>query len=126
MDVSNVEQLLQNPAVAAKIAEFRIRYFIWIDGFTSTINSSGSVSCAVGPGGGGCIGFKSWDDEANYEAAIWDLRDTNVSGKINTETSGTSYVPAMIIPIPLLARVKATACRAMSNQLLSLMVITDD
>jgi len=126
MDVSNVEQLLQNDAVAAKIEGFHIRYFIWIDGFTETTDSTGSVSCAIGPGGGGCIGFKSWDDEANYEASIWDLAEANVSGKINTETSGTSYVPAMIVPIPLLARVKATACNAMADELLTFIVGTGD
>ena len=118
MDVANLDRLISNPAVARKFDEFGIRYFIWIDGFTNTTDSAGSISCAVGPGGGGCIGFKSWDDEANYEASVWDLKDARVAGKINTETAGTSYVPAVIIPIPLLARVKATACNAMAEQLL--------
>jgi hypothetical protein len=119
MDVRNMAELLKNPAVSNKLENFRLRYFIWIDGFTETTDSAGSVSCAVGPGGGGCIGFKSWDDESNYEASIWDLAQSRVSGKINTETSGTSYLPAVIIPIPLLARVKATACDAMADQLLT-------
>jgi len=119
MDVSNMQRLLENPAVAGRLETFRLRYFVWIDGFTETTDSTGSVSCAVGPGGGGCLGFKSWDDESHYEASIWDLEQQGVSGKINTETSGTSYVPAVIIPIPLLARVKATACSAMADQLLT-------
>lgn len=117
MDVENLDSLISNPAVAAKFEEFGIRYFVWIDGFTETTDRAGSVSCAVGPGGGGCLGFKTWDDEAKYEASIWDLKDISVSGKINTETAGTSYVPAVIIPIPLLARVKATACDAMAVRL---------
>ena len=119
MDVRNMERLLEKPAVANRLEQFRLRYFVWIDGFTETTDSAGSVSCAVGPGGGGCIGFKSWDDESHYEASIWDLEQSRISGKINTETSGTSYVPAVIIPIPLLARVKATACNAMADQLLT-------
>ncbi len=119
MDVSNMERLLENPAVAARLEKFRLRYFVWIDGFTETTDSAGSVSCAVGPGGGGCLGFKTWDDESHYEASIWDLEQQRESGKINTETSGTSYVPALIVPIPLLARVKATACSAMADQLLT-------
>ncbi len=122
MDVANLDRLIKNSAVATKFDEFQIRYFVWIDGFTETTSSAGSVSCAVGPGGGGCIGFKTWDDEANYEAAIWDLKDTALAGKINTETAGTSYLPAIIIPIPLLARVKATACNAMADQLRSFIV----
>lgn len=119
MDVSNMQRLLENPAIANRLEKFRLRYFVWIDGFTETTDSAGSVSCAVGPGGGGCLGFKTWDDESNYEASIWDLEQQRESGKINTETSGTSYVPALIVPIPLLARVKATACSAMADQLLT-------
>lgn len=122
MDVANLDRLVQNPAVAAKFKELHIRYFVWIDGFTETTDSAGSITCVVGPGGGGCLGFKTWDDEANYEATVWDLSDISVAGKINTETAGTSFVPAVIIPIPLLARVKATACNAMADQLLSFIV----
>jgi len=122
MDVDNLDRLMRNSAVAVKFKELGIRYFVWIDGFTETTDSAGSVTCAVGPGGGGCFGFKSWDDEADYEASIWDLEDTSVAGKIHTETSGTSYVPALIIPIPLLARVKATACDAMADQLLTFII----
>lgn len=121
-DVANLDRLMQNPGVAAKFKEFHIRYFVWIDGFTETTDSAGSVTCVVGPGGGGCLGFKSWDDEANYEASVWDLAHASIAGKINTETEGTSYVPAVLIPIPLLARVKAKACNAMADQLRSFIV----
>ena len=118
MDISGLDQLLDNKVVAQKLEQMNLRYFIWINGFTETTNSSGSLSCAVGPGGGGCFGFKSWDDEADYEAAVWDLNHKNVAAKVNTETEGTSFVPAVIVPVPLLARVKATACDAMGKQLI--------
>jgi hypothetical protein len=42
-----------------------------------------------------------------------------LSGKINTETAGTSFMPAVMIPVTLLARVKATVCHAMAEQLVS-------
>jgi len=119
MDVKNLDRLVQNPAIAKKFTDFRIRYFIWIDGFTERTDSSGSVSCAIGPGGGGCFGFATWDDEANYEANIWDFKNLELSGKINAESQGTSYMPAIIIPIPLLARVQANACKSMANQIKS-------
>ena len=103
MDVKNLDRLVQNPAIAEKFADFNLRYFIWIDGSTETTDKKGSISCAVGPGGGGCFGFATWDDEANYEASIWDFENLKLSGKISAETRGTSYLPAIIVPIPMLA-----------------------
>lgn len=117
MDVKNLDRLVQNPAIAEKFADFNVRFFIWIDGSTETIDKKGSVSCAIGPGGGGCFGFATWDDEANYEASIWDFKNLRLSGKINAETQGTSYLPAIIIPIPMLARVQSSACASMTQQL---------
>ena len=117
MDVKNLGKLLENPAIAKKFSDFRIRYFVWIDGFTERTDSSGSVACAIGPGGGGCFGFATWDDEANYEASVWDFNKLALSGKISAETKGTSFMPAIIIPIPMLARVQANACRSMAIQI---------
>ncbi|MFQ5660408.1 MAG: hypothetical protein ACE5GZ_08265 [Gammaproteobacteria bacterium] len=119
MDVKNLNNLIQNPVVAAKFSNFHIRYFVWIDGSTVRTNSSGSISCAIGPGGGGCFGFATWDDKSNYEASVWDFKNLSLSGNISAETQGTSYLPAVIIPIPLLARVKAHACESMADQIKS-------
>ncbi len=117
MDVQNLDRLLANEAVASKFAELGIRYFVWIDGSTETVDKTGSISCAAGPGGAGCFGFASWDDEAKYEASIWDLKNLDLAGKVNAQTEGTSYMPAVIVPIPLLARVQAAACQSMAQQL---------
>lgn len=116
-NVSQLGTLLANEVVAARIATYGVRYVIWLDGITETVNKMGSLSCVIGPGGGGCFGFAQWDDEANYEASIWDFKDLTLSGKISAETKGTSYLPAVIVPVPLLARVKANACHSLANQL---------
>jgi hypothetical protein len=116
-DVSNLEKLVQVPEIAQKFRDFNVRYFVWIDGHTETTDKAGSISCAIGPGGGGCFGFATWDDEASYEASIWDFKELRLSGKISTETEGTSFLPAIIIPVPLLARVQSNACAGMSQQL---------
>ncbi len=117
MDVKNLGKLAQIPVIASKFNEFNLRYFVWIDGATERTDKSGSVSCAVGPGGGGCFGFAYWKDEANYEASIWDFKELALSGKINAETKGTSFMPALIIPVPLLARVQENACKSLANQI---------
>lgn len=119
MDVKKLNQLLQQPRFAEKLSEFSLRYFIWIDGYTETTDRSGSISCAVGPGGGGCFGFATWEDEASYEATIWDFKDLTLSGKISADTEGTSYLPAVIVPVPLLARVQTNACKNMATRITS-------
>ena len=116
-DVNNIGKLIHNPLIAKKFEELNLRYFIWIEGSTETTDRAGSISCTLGPGG--CIGYLQWDDEANYEAKIWDYRRITVSGKVRTETRGSSFMPAIIIPIPMLARVQATACETLSNQIKS-------
>ena len=118
MDINTLGQLAERtPAIAAIFNDLNLHYLVWIDGATERTDSSGSVSCAVGPGGGGCFGFAYWKDEANYEASVWDFKELVLSGKINAETKGTSYMPAVVIPIPLLARVQANACESLANQL---------
>lgn len=118
-DVKNLDKLVQIPEIRAKLNQFGVRYFVWIDGYTETVDKKGSISCAIGPGGGGCFGFATWDDAANYEASIWDFKDLALSGKISTETQGTSFMPAIFIPVPLLARVQSNACQSMADQLRS-------
>jgi hypothetical protein len=91
---------------------------IWIDGTTERGDSSGSMTCAIGPGGGGCFGFGTWSDDANYEATIWDFTDRVEVGRVNTSATGQSYMPAVIIPIPIIAPVQGTACDGIGDQLL--------
>jgi len=117
MNVKNLDRLVQNTVVAEKFRDYNLRYLVWIDGFTERVDRRGSMSCAVGPGGGACLGFTSWDDESNYEATIWDFKSLALAGKISEKTTGTSYMPAVLIPIPLLARVQSHACKNMAQQI---------
>ena len=112
-----LRKVLDQPQVAAKIKELNIRYFVWVEGSTERTNAAGSMSCAIGPGGGGCFGFGTWEDTSDYETTIWDLKTFSEVGRVSTEAVGTSYMPAFIIPIPLLAQVESDACQGMGNQL---------
>ncbi len=103
--------------VAEKMSEFGVRYIVWLDGFTETTDRSGSISCTVGPGGAGCFGFGSWEDDANFDARVWDVGSLTNVGTISTDATGQSYLPALVIPIPLIARVEANACSRLAAQL---------
>ena len=118
MHPSAIKELLGQPAVANKLQELDTQYMIWIDGNTERVDAAGSMTCGVGPTGAGCFGFGTWSDASNYEAVIWDFSNLAEVGRINTSTSGQSYMPAVVIPIPIIAPVQGTACEGIGEQLL--------
>ena len=109
--------LMSRPGVAEKIREQGVRYVVWLDGDTDKVAGGGSMSCAAGPGGGGCFGFAWWQNDANYEASVWDLSGLEDSGTVSADVSGTSFLPAIVVPIPLIARTQSKACNALADQL---------
>ena len=113
--------LLKKPVVAKKIDSLNLSYLIWVRGSTELHDDKLALACS----GAGCVGFGSWQNTSNYEAIIWNLEsliDDNQSlevGRISTDASGTSYLPAIIVPIPVIARVQANACQGMGKELSS-------
>ena len=116
-ETKGMPKLLERPGVAERIAEQKVRYIIWLDGDTDRVAGGGSLSCAAGPGGGGCFGFAWWQNDADYNAAVWDLHGLESAGSVTADVSGTSFLPALVVPIPLIARARAAACRGLADQL---------
>ena len=116
LNVRNLAKMVKEPAIAKKLDDLNLSYLVWVEGKTQRTGGSGAVSCAIGPGGG-CFGFATWDDEANYGASVWDVSNLAQSASVNTQRNGTSYLPAFIIPIPLLAQVQDTACNDMARRI---------
>ena len=112
-----VRRLLARPLIAERIAESGVRYLIWLDGNTRKIDSGGSMSCAVGPGVAGCLGFGWWEKESAYEATIWDLNEAKTAGTVSAKVNGTSAMLGILVPVPFIARVQATACDRLASQL---------
>jgi hypothetical protein len=117
--------LLARPGVAEKVTESGVRYVVWLDGSTRKTDGGGSLACGAAPGGAGCIGFGWWQKESAYEATIWDLKQAKSAGTVGTNVTGTSAIVGAIVPLPFIARVQATACNRMSNQLRSFFAGTD-
>ena len=124
-ETKGLAKLMERPGVADKIKDMGVRYIIWLDGDTEKVAGGGSLSCAAGPGGGGCFGFAWWQNASDYDASIWDLNGLESAGTVSADVSGTSYLPALIIPIPLLARTQSKACKALAAQLQAF-IITDE
>ena len=115
---ADIERLLQVEPVRDKIATMKTEYMVWIDGKTIRTEGAGSMTCGIGPGGAGCFGFGTWGNDSNYEAVIWDFSDRQEVGRMSTQASGQSYMPAVVVPIPIIAPVQGTACDGLGDQLL--------
>jgi hypothetical protein len=115
---TDIERLMQVEPVRDKLEEMKTEYMVWIDGSTIRTEGAGSMTCGIGPGGAGCFGFGTWGNDANYEAVIWDFTDRQEVGRVSTTATGQSYMPAVVIPIPIIAPVQGTACDGLGDQLL--------
>ena len=119
---TDLPELLSQPLMAKRLEEIGLRYLIWVDGSTQRTEESGSMSCTITPGGAGCFGFLTWEHDSAYEASVWDVRNGRPVGKVSSDANGTSFMPAVVVPIPFIARVRAHACSSMANQLKSFVV----
>jgi len=119
---TDLPELLSQPEMASRLEEIGLRYLIWVDGSTQRVDESGSMSCTITPGGAGCFGFLSWENDSSYEASVWDVRNGRPVGKVSSDANGTSFVPAVVVPVPFIARVRAQACNSMANQLKSFVI----
>jgi hypothetical protein len=124
-ETKSLPDLMQRPGVPEMIAEKGIRYVVWLDGATDRVAGGGSMSCAAGPGGGGCFGFAWWQNDSKYEASVWDLKGLEDAGTVSADFSGTSFLPAIVVPIPLLARTQSKACKGLADQL-RVFIVSDE
>lgn len=116
-NLDDLSQVLNDPLVAGKVNETRVRYLVWLDGNTETTDQGGSMTCSIGAAGGGCFGLNWWERDSSYEATIWDMQNVNAAGYISADSTGTSYVAGLILPIPMIARTGKAACHGMAEQL---------
>lgn len=110
-------ELLQAEAVSTALAQAGIRYIVWLEGETDYRDGGGGISCAVGPGAMGCFGLTWYEEGAVYEASVWDLKSLRSAGRVAADINGMSMIPAVVIPVPLVAPTQTTACKRLADQL---------
>lgn len=113
----DLPELIGHPIFVDRLNKLGVKYLVWIEGSTRRTDSAGTMSCTVSPAGGGCFGFLTWENDSEYEASIWDIKEGRTVGKVSSEAVGTSYMPAIIVPVPIIARVKNSACSSLADQL---------
>lgn len=124
-NAAGLRNLLARPGVNDRLAEIGVRYVVWIDGNTRKTDGGGSVACAAGPGGAGCLGIGWWEKQSGYVASVWDMATASELGTVSTDVSGTSVLIGAIAPIPIITPVQRTACDRLSEQLRSFLIGSD-
>ena len=123
LDVDDLSTVISRPLVAERLDEIGVRYLVWIEGNTIRTSEAGRLTCNVITGAiPACIGFLSWENDSNYEASIWDVQEGIHAGRVSAEATGTSFVPAVVVPIPIIAQVRQSACTGLSDQLRAFLV----
>jgi len=117
LETSDLPEIFGHPLLADRLDAIGVRYVVWVDGATERTESAGSLACSIATTGAACFGFLSWEDDSSYEAAIWDIRHATQVGRVSSDAVGTSFIPAVIIPVPFIARVQNSACSSLADQL---------
>jgi hypothetical protein len=115
--IEALPELLARPGVTRRITEQGVRYLVWVKGSTERTSGGGGMSCGASLTGAACFGLTWWESEGSYEAAVWDLKKGEQSGQVSAAVHGTSMVPAVIIPLPFVARTQAAACNGLVREL---------
>ena len=114
---ADLSEFMQRPGVGEAIRQKGVRYMVWLSGQTLREGSGGSLSCAAGPGGAGCFGVAWWQNNSEYTASVWDMSELSDMGAMKAAVRGTSVIPALVIPIPIIARTREKACDSLASQL---------
>ncbi len=117
LSTADLSELLDKPGVMARVRDTGVRFVVWLDGSTDRVASGGGITCAAGVGGAGCMGLAWWEDDARYDATVWDIRELADAGTIHADVRGRSVMPAIIVPLPFISRPQAKACRGLTEQL---------
>jgi hypothetical protein len=117
LNTSDLPDLVSKPLLANRLQSIGARYLIWIQGNTQRTEQGGAMTCSITMTGAGCFGFMSWENDSAYEAQIWDIKNGTEVGKVSSDATGTSFMPAVVVPLPFIARVQSGACSTLSDQL---------
>ena len=100
-----------------------ISHIVFVTSQKNSTQSDQSMACS----NFGCFGLISWDKQHKVSIQIWDIQKTykqqgiTIQGSAIIEASGTSYVPAVVIPLPFIASVDSSVCQNTVRQLKKLL-----
>jgi hypothetical protein len=107
---------LSREDVRRRLSSRGLRYLVAFAGDTMRPDWKGGILCWAGYTGGGCLGF-AWQDETTaLSATVWSLADASVAQREDAKAEGTSVVPAFLLPVPILAHTRQSACNELGSR----------
>lgn len=125
-----IAELKTMPEITRGIEQIGVRYIISVggrtigqalgDGWSAEgfyIGKHGLFLCGAGPGGAGCFGFLAWQRTSDLSAIVWDLKRGTQIGAIAVKITAINLMPAVILPVPLIAPTETAVCRELGYHL---------
>ena len=117
--ISCVEKALAKGTGRMKVIpnqKFVDELFPWFEPRTAPADTKGLVQLMTRPGVPEAV------RAMGVRYIVWDLTDSATSGTVTADYSGTSFLPALVVPIPLIARTQSRACSGLAKQLKTFIV----
>jgi hypothetical protein len=106
-------ELARDPAVAGLSASLGVRYWLLWSVSDHHAPTEGGILC----GGGGCLGLMWAERTSSYRGVLIDVLAARVVEHPAATATGTTAIPAYVLPLPLVAPTYALACTGMAKAL---------
>jgi len=119
-------RLIRSDNVRDRLAEQGVDYLIAYSGNAKTNDPEGGIFCGGGYQAAGCLGFSWRNEKTALNGVLWDLRGGSEPYRAQASDSGTSLMPALLVPILIPANTEAGACRELSKLIIDRIIIIRD
>jgi hypothetical protein len=114
----NYQAIFNKPVIQRRIAALGIRYLVVQSKANTSNDKHGGILCGGGGPGAGCFGLSWYDRKSEFEAKVWDLKQGSLKGTVQTQSTGTGIIPALLLPFPLyLPATESASCQELGSRL---------
>ena len=115
--LEDLQRWAAEPAIRSKMRAIGARYLLEFHGGTKTDIPKGGILCGAGFGAGGCFGFAWGSRDSTFGATLLDTWEGGTPLDASAMRHSGVYMPAFVLPIPLMAGTESKACEELSQRI---------